>query len=192
MTIVRTLVSIKEIKLYSALTRFNDAQTDIINGFIKPNFTLKLSLSNMITKDKFKITTQNIYSLVRGLETAVSWFYDTNMQDLFYMDDGILQFNYDYAKLCVTITSPNNEHIEIRPVVDYTETDRGRESVIMYINSTDSQTVMSRAEFESIYIALKEFSFQTEAMLLLYEHDRQVELYKQQGGIDNDTQGNQG
>lgn len=77
-------------------------------------------------------------------------------------------------------------------MVDYTETDRGRESVIMYINSTDSQTVMSRAEFESIYIALKEFSFQTEAMLLLYEHDRQVELYKQQGGIDNDTQGNQG
>lgn len=182
MTIMRTLVSVKEIKLYSSLTRFNDPQDRISQGFIKPNFTLKLSFVNTITKDKFKVTTQSIYSLVRGLEVAVSWFYDPNMKDLFYMDNGILQFNYDYAKLCVTITSPDNEHIEIRPVVDYTDTDRGRESVVMYINTTDSQTVMTRAQFESIYITLKEFSFQTEAMMLLYEHDRQFDEYIKQGG----------
>jgi hypothetical protein len=182
MVIMRTLVSVKEVKLYSSLTRFTDPQMFINDGFIKPNFTLKLSFVNTITKDKFKITTQSIYGLIKGLETAVSWFYDENMKDLFFIDDDVLQFNYDYAKLCVSITSPDNEHIEIRPVVDYTETDRGRESIVMYINSTASQTVMTRAQFESFYVALKEFSFQTEAMLLLYEHDRQMELYLANGG----------
>ena len=189
---MRTLVSIKEVRLYSSLTRFNNPQDKIHEGFIHPNFTLKLSFVNTITKDKFKITTQNIYSLVRGLETAVSWFYDKNMSDLFYMDNGILQFNYDYAKLCVTITSPDNEHIEIRPVVDYTDTDRGRESIVMYINTTDSQTVMTRAQFESIYVTLRDFSFQTEAMILLYEHDRQMDQYLNQGGKIDESTGKQG
>lgn len=192
MTIVRTLVAIKEVKLYSALTRFNDPQERIGLGFIKPNFTLKLSFMNTITKDKFKVTTQSIYSLIRGLETAVSWFYDTNMKDLFYMDNGILQFNYDYSKLCVAITSPDNEHIEIRPVVDYTDTDRGRESIVMYINSTDSQTIMTRSQFESIYITLREFSFQTETVMLLYELDRQLDEYIKQGGKVDEFAGKQG
>lgn len=191
-TITRTLVSIKEIKLYSALTRFYGQQDGIVNGFLKPNFTLKLSLMNTITKDKFKITTQNLYSTTRGFETAVSWFYDDKMTDLFYMDEGILKFNYDYAKLCVAITSPDGDHIEIRPTVDYTDTDRGRESVVLFINSTDSMAVITRAQFESIYVNIRDFSFQNESLLLLYEHDRQLDEYIKQGGSYNEFEREQG
>ena len=191
-TITRTLISFKEIKLYSALTRFNDPQDGMANGFLKPNFTLKLSFMNTITRDKFKVTTQNLYSLTRGLETAVSWFYDKSMQDLFYMEDGVLRFIYDYANLCSTITSPDGEHIEIRPTVDYTETDRGRESIVIYINTTESMSVITRAQFEAIYVTIRDFSFQNEAILLLYEHDRQLDEYIKQGGVLNEFNRTQG
>ena len=184
-TILRTLIAVKEIKLYSSLTRFQEEQLDMDMGFLHPNFTLKLSFIHTVTKDKFKITTLNYYNLLRNMETVVSWFYDENMKDMFFLEDGILRFNYDYSNRYVTATSPDGEHIEIRPAVDYMDTDRGRESIMMYINSTDSQTVMTREQFEAIYTVLKNFSFQNEIMLLIYEHDRIMEKYKNQGVLEN-------
>ena len=57
----------------------------------------------------------------------------------------------------------------------------------MYINDTESQTIMQRSDLEAFYITLKNFSFQTEALLLLYELDRSVKEYVDNGGTINDT-----
>lgn len=189
-SILRTLLSVSELKLYSACTRFDDPQEKIIEGFAKTDFTAKLTLLHTVTKEKFKITPYNLYNIVRNLEIAVNWFYDDKMKDLFYMEDGILNFNYDYAKLYVNATSPDGEHIEIRPVVDYGKSERGRESVVVYINNTDSYAIMERSDLEAFYTILKGFSFQSEALLLLYELDRAVENFKANGGkFDERTEG---
>lgn len=153
---------------------------------MNPDYTLKLSFIHTMTKNKFKITPQNLYSVVRNFEIAVNWFYDEKMNSLFYIEDGVLNFNYDYAHLYVNASSPDGNHIEIRPTVDYSKTDRGSEGIVMYINDTDSQTIMTRNDLEAFYMTLKHFSFQTEALLLLYEMDRLVKEYKENGGVINE------
>lgn len=186
LTILRTLLAVNEVKLYSACTRFLEPQYDIDKGFVRPDFSVKLSLIHTISKNKFKINPNNLYSVVHNLEIAVNWFYDPKMNDMFYIEDGILNFNYDYAKLYVNASSPDGNHIEIRPVVDYSRSERGTESICMYINDTDSQSIMSRNDLEAFYIVLRNFSFQNEAILLLYELDRAVAEYTKNGGIIKD------
>lgn len=185
-TILRTLVSVNEIKLYSACTRFNDPQDSINEGFVHTDYSIKLSLLHTITKNKFKISPQNLYNVVHNLETAVNWFYDPKMNDMFYIEDSRLNFNYDYNALYVNASSPDGNHIEIRPVVDYAKSDRGNESVVIYINDTESQSIISRNDLEAFYIVLRNFSFQNEALLLLYELDRAVKNYTDNGGIIDD------
>ncbi len=188
LTITRSLLSVKEIKLYSACCRFNDPQSDIARGFVHPDYSIKLSLMHTVTKDKFKINPSNHFNVTRALEEAVLWYYDKEKKDMFYLEDGILQFNYDYGRLYVNSSSPDGEHIEIRPVVDYSVSDRGREGAVIYINNTDTQTIISRPDLEAFYTILKTFSFQTEAMLLLYELDRASKDYIENGGtIDEST-----
>lgn len=186
-SILRTLLAVNEIKLYSACTRFGSPQLDIAQGFARPDYSIKLSFIHTVTKNKFKITPQNLYNVVHNLEIAVNWFYDPNMKDMFYIEDETLNFNYDYAKLYVNASSPDGNHIEIRPVVDYSRSERGNEGIVMYINDTESQTIMQRSDLEAFYIILKNFSFQTEALLLLYELDRSVKEYVDNGGTINDT-----
>ena len=187
-TITRTLLAIDEIKLYSSCTRFYEEQVNANVGFVRPDFAIKLSFIHTVTKDKFKINPYNLFSVVRNFETAVMWFYDKDKRDMFYIDEtDTLQFNYDYANVSVLITSPDGDHIELRPTVDYTDIDRGNEGVVMYINTTDTQTVMKREELEAIYTLLKEFSFQAEATLMLYELDRSVAAYKANGGKINES-----
>lgn len=186
LTILRTLLSVHEIKLYSALCRFNEPQYDIDRGFVHPDYSVKLSFIHTVTKNKFKINPHNLYNVVHNLKTAVNWFYDPKMNDMFYIEDGRLNFNYDYAKLYVTAASPDGNHIEVRPVVDYAESERGTESIVMYINDTDSQCIMTRNDLEAFYIILRNFSFQNEALLLMYELDRAVDNYIKNGGKIND------
>lgn len=186
-TITRTLIAVGEIKLYSSCTRFYDEQVNAHLGFVRPDFAIKLSFMHTVTKDKFKINPYNIFSVVRNFETAVMWFYDKDKRDMFYIDEmGILQFNYDYSNVSVLISSPDGEHIELRPTVDYTGIERGNEGIAMYINTTDTQTVMKREELEAIYVLLKEFSFQAESTLLLYELDSAIAKYKASGGKINE------
>ena len=190
--ILRTLLAVGELKLYSACTRFGSEQESIKEGFARTDYTLKLTLMHTVTKEKFKITPRNIYNIVRNLETAVNWFYDENMKDMFFMDNGILCFNYDYGKMYAMATSPEGEHIEIRPTVDYGKSERGRESVVIFLNNTDSQVIMERADLEAFYTILKEFSFQSEALLLLYELDRAIEKYISDGGKLDERANEQG
>lgn len=189
-SILRTLLVVNELRLYSACTRFGSPQEKIAEGFMNPDYTLKLSFIHTMTRNKFKITPQNLYSVVHNLGIAVDWFYDESKKSLFYIEDGILNFNYDYEHLYVNASSPDGNHIEIRPTVDYSKTERGNEGVVMYINDTESQTIMARSDLEAFYMTLKNFSFQTEALLLLYEMDRLVKEFKDNGGVINEIQNN--
>jgi hypothetical protein len=189
-TILRTLIALKELKLYSACSRFNSPQTDIGQGFVHTDFTVKLSFIHTPTKEKFRITPNNHYSITHTLETAVNWYYDPTKNDMFFTEDGMLQFNYDYGNLYVNDSSDDGNHIEIRPTVDYSNSERGREGAVIYINNTDTQTVIARQELEAIFVVLRGFSFQNESILLLHELDRAVDKFIADGGkINNETNG---
>lgn len=159
------LIENKEYSLYTALGK---TSVEVYNDFVKIYGSVTITLMHSRTKEKFKITPISHYDVVSKLKMAVDWFYDKKMNDLFLVDErNVLVFNNDYNKLSITIHSSFNQHMEIRPVVNNSTSDRGKEGVIIRINQSGSVIVMNREEFERFYFFLANFSYQTEMQLLL-------------------------
>ena len=76
-------------------------------------------------------------------------------------------FNNDYNDLRILVSSDDNQHMEIRPCVDDSDIERGKEGVVIFINRAESVVVLERQEFESLYYVLSHFSFQNELLYLL-------------------------
>lgn len=158
------LLDKKEYSLYSVLGR---NEITVYGEFVRYYGNVSITLSHNGTKEKFKITPLTHYDTVNKMKIAVDWFYDKKKNDLFVVDErNMLVFNNDYNKLVVMIHSESNQHLEIRPVVSNTHSERGKEGVILRINNMDSSIILDREEFERIYFYLANFSYQTELYLL--------------------------
>lgn len=158
------LLDKKDYSLYTILGR-NDI--NIHGEFVRYYGNVSITLAHSRTKEKFKITPLTHYDTVSKMKIAVDWFYDKKMNDLFIVDErNILVFNNDYNKLVVMIHSESNQHLEIRPVVNNSHSERGKEGVVIRINNMDSSIILDREEFERIYFYLANFSYQTEIYLL--------------------------
>lgn len=159
------LINTKEYSLYTVLGK---TSVDIHNDFVKFTGSVTITLLHSQSKEKFKISPISHYDIVSKLKTAVDWFYDKKMNDLFVVDErGVLIFNNDYNKLSITIHSNFNQHIEVRPVVNNANSERGKEGVIIRVNRSDAIIIMDREEFERMYFFLANFSYQSEMHLLL-------------------------
>ena len=162
-----TLLDIGELKLMATLANFDMKMFDY-STFIDVKSKVTLTLMHKKTKDKFHINQISHFSIVRSLQIAVEWFYDNAKKDMFVINEkGQLVFNNDYNELIVTMSSTENEHIEIRPIVNDTVLERGKEGVIIFINRSESYIILDRQEFEALYFTLLNFSFQTELAFLL-------------------------
>lgn len=162
-----TLLDVGELKLMATLANFDMKMFDY-STFIDVRSKVTLTLMHKKTKDKFHINQISHFSIVRSLQIAVEWFYDNAKKDMFVINEkGQLVFNNDYNELIVTMSSTENEHIEIRPIVNDTVLERGKEGVIIFINRSESYIILDRQEFEALYFTLLNFSFQTELAFLL-------------------------
>ena len=91
------LISTKEYSLYTVLGK---TSVDIHNDFVKFTGSVTITLLHSQSKEKFKISPISHYDIVSKLKTAVDWFYDKKMNDLFVVDErGVLIFNNDYNVL---------------------------------------------------------------------------------------------
>lgn len=167
----RTIYSVGELKLNSFLVKYS-ATMNQNNTFLyeEDYISVLLQLGRVA---KFRISKKMIYSILRKLEVAINWFYDPEMKDLFVVNEkGELMFNNDYNNLMVSLSSDDNQHMEIRPVVNNAIVERGKEGVIIFMNRAEYFVVLDREDFEGLYHTLKTFSFQEELILLLNIWDR--------------------
>jgi hypothetical protein len=129
-----------------------------------------LRLRHYHSGECFRITNSTHYHVVAGLKLAIEWFYDNTKKDLFYLNEkDQLVFNNDYNELVVLLNSEQryNQHIEIRPCVNNNNSERGREGVVIFFNSSGAASTIDREELEQLYTVLNNFSYQTEIELLM-------------------------
>ena len=153
--------------LSSTMSKFD---LDLRETFVTATTNVYLRFTHFATRQTFTITPSTHYQVVSGLKKAIQWFYDEDKPDLFVLNEkDQLVFNNDYNELSVLMHSPQiyNEHMEIRPCVNNSFTDRGHEGVIIFINASDAAVVINREELEEIYTVLNNFSYQTEIDLLI-------------------------
>lgn len=156
-----------EYSIYSVMTHFEinkikDSQ------FMTVSDRVVLIMKHIPSGEKFKINTTSIYSVIQGFKTVLDWFYDKDKNDMFVIGEaGNLIFNNDYNNLSVSISSYDNQHLEILPCVNNKKNDRGVEGVCIFVNRYEASMILTRKELEEVYVLLSTFSFQTEALYLL-------------------------
>ena len=160
-----TIWKTKSLRLVSFMTQYNQFER---NGWIDVLDRLSLILFNDTGGEKFRLTQLSMFSILNSFKTVVDWFYDESKNDLFVINEKReLMFNNDYNDLRILVSSDDNQHMEIRPCVDDSDIERGKEGVVIFINRAESVVVLERQEFESLYYVLSHFSFQDELLYLL-------------------------
>lgn len=141
-----------------------------INPIIMLRVTQKKNgLTNLLKNNYFKINPKNHFRVVRFFNNILKWFFDKNMNDLFYEYEGELIFNADYKSLSEKLkvgTKSIQRMNAIPAVVDYGG--RKQEGVIIYINENENQLILTLNQLQDIFGILSNFSFQHE-MIILYE-----------------------
>ena len=164
----RRLMIRRTFTLTSTLSKF---EIDFYNNTATANANVLLRFKfNGPGGAMFRINQATHYQVLMGFKKALDWFYDPNKADLFVVNEkNQLTFNNDYNNLIVTIHSSQiyNEHMEIRPCVNNSDSDRGHEGVIIFLNSASSYIIINREELEEIYTLLSNFSYQAEIDLLV-------------------------
>lgn len=112
---------------------------------------------------RYKITTRNIADLIRVINTAIGWFYDDSLKDLYgYNDENELVFNLKYREIN-SRTKPekdSSQYIQLYPSLVKPDTfAKGEEGVLWVMNSKDYAFYMTLTELEDLLSVLKDFSF---------------------------------
>ena len=125
------------------------------------------------TKAAYKITTRNLYDVVRFFNVIMKWLFDDKYRDLFLTnDEGDLVFNADYSKLSVSTHRGDYDQCIMQAIPTIISIgDKKYEGVHLYINTTKYCISLTYQEVSILFGILKDFSFTEEALLLLNMYD---------------------
>lgn len=129
----------------------------------------KNGLINLLKNNYFKVNPKNHFKVVKFFNNILKWFFDKNMNDLFYEYEGELIFNADYKSLNEKLkvgTKSIQRMNAIPSVVEYGG--RKQEGVVIYINENKNQLILTLNQIQDIFGILSNFSFQHE-IIILYE-----------------------
>lgn len=138
-----------------------------LNLVISPKSRREMPFS---TKTTFFLENE-YYEMTKSCMTALNWFTDENMKDLFiYDEENKLAFNSAYNSLKISFRDsrkyPNTQEVTILPTL-CRRGDNTFEGILIHLRDIDIQTTMTYAEFRSFVFVLKHYSYAEETFKLL-------------------------
>jgi hypothetical protein len=129
------------------------------------HITMYLNALKFDKNRSFKITPENIYSVVEAMNTALGWF---DIADLFVLtDEDELILNAKYSEYEVRTRDKNAQGVlSLRPAV-LRQDALQHEAVLVAINLGENADYILREDLGNIMYALKTFSFSEEINLAM-------------------------
>ena len=101
-------------------------------------------------------------------QETLEWFYNPNMQDLFYLnEENGLEFNYDYKNLKNTVAFGTQTRQLMSAMPTKIDTSGGAsEGIYLVVNKEQYHCTLTLKELKRINNVIQKFNFQNEAILL--------------------------
>lgn len=145
-----------------------------VSKFVKDDMEFYSISSNVkiilsIEKERFVVEQKDHLRLLTFFETVTNWFYDKEMEDLYFKDEnGNLCFNGKYNNLSTTCYTNQFSHsfMEAKPLLIMKD-DKKYEGIILRINVLEACAFLLVREVLEISSILHTFDYSSETSLFL-------------------------